>query len=409
MATILDLPNEVLDMIFEYLVTFKLGSLAHRYTRMLWERLTASTLRLVCRRWAEWFYIHHLYKAWRFVREEDSNRQNEFVNHLSKLSSSSLRPKCQVLHLHHLRNPIPYYQLRSRRSTTDKKEGRSRSACEILECLADLFSDSLTEIELRFKEFVSLPVQTLEAIGRIKNLRILRLGLHRSRKAIGAKNRPDSHCLRSLIVAAQNLKTLDLVHLNPVVLTSTVGNALANHQLPAITQLDIADPWEGSCVGLASLATALKSSIKMLSVSGFSPDNAQKIKPLFEVLKDTIEGISVETSSTLGQVLSLKFPKLRVLEIQDWDRPLCDLWTENILPYGPIEVFATGIKPAHYQFPLESDLFTYMPKLRRLVFPLCACCNKQSIPDNYLAACKAHGIECLKFGPGLRISEMMEL
>ncbi|WAR56481.1 hypothetical protein PtB15_7B330 [Puccinia triticina] len=414
MATILDLPNEVLELIFEYLVTIELGCLKDRDDRIKCEISTARTMRVVCRIWADWFYVRHLYKELRF-ESEDAHRQNELIDHLATRLSSSVRPNCQVLHLHHLGDPSAFYQPGSRRSTTDEKEGRSSSAFDIVGWLADFFSDSLTEIELRFKEFVSLPVETIEAIGRIRNLRVLRLGLHDPkeptlRKDSVPETRPDSQCLRSLIVAAQKLKTLDLARLDPVVLTSTIGDELANHQLPAITQLIITEPWEGSCAGLVSLATALKSSIKVLMVSGMSRDSGQRIKPLFEALKDTIEGISVRHSSTVhnSTIHNLKFPKLRVFETQYWFQSFCDFFTQSILKNSEIEVIAIPHEEACCDRPLESNLLTKIPKLRRLVFYNCHP-DDVEFEDDDLAACKAHGIECLRLDRDIYISELMEL
>ncbi|WAQ86625.1 hypothetical protein PtA15_7A352 [Puccinia triticina] len=148
-----------------------------------------------------------------------------------------------------------------------------------------------------------------------------------------------------LILAAQNLTTLDLADLDPELVPRFV-----------------------------SLATALKSSIKVLQVSGISSDNGQTLKPLFEVLRETIEGISVQSNSVIGQVLNLEFPKLRVFETQS-SHLLTNLLTEGIFLHS-IEVLGIDICSVDY---------------------------------DHLLACKARGIGCIKFTMGRGISEMMSL
>ncbi|KAA1067181.1 hypothetical protein PGT21_012296 [Puccinia graminis f. sp. tritici] len=421
MANILDLPDEVLDIIFEYLVS---AELAYNLTASLNERRrcarsTTINLRLVCRKWADWFYIHHLYDALLFPAK-NAYRKSTLIQNLTERSPSLAWPKCRVLSVFHMRPPAKFYRLRTR-TTKDKKEQRPKNAWDILESLVELFAHSLNELDMIFLDFVSLPLGTIEAIGRIRNLRVLRLGIH---WAIGtmftrvavkcgpAETRPDSPCLRSLIIAAQNLKRLDLEHLHPVVLSSTIGSDLANYQLPAITQLDLGVDWECSLDGFVSLAAALKPTLKVLTLHGNSRDYGRKVKPIFEILRETLEGISVYSEQVLTQVLDFEFPKLRVFATQFWMGCICELLTQKMFSYAPIEIIALDEGAAEYRMKrsLPFDPFANKPKLRRLILSDSSDYDYHEPPPKPIrSACKAHGIEIIKLARNRGISEMMAL
>ncbi|KAA1102796.1 hypothetical protein PGTUg99_036057 [Puccinia graminis f. sp. tritici] len=138
MANILDLPDEVLDIIFEYLVS---AELAYNLTASLNERRrcarsTTINLRLVCRKWADWFYIHHLYDALLFPAK-NAYRKSTLIQNLTERSPSLAWPKCRVLSVFHMRPPAKFYRLRTR-TTKDKKEQRPKHAWDILESLVEL-------------------------------------------------------------------------------------------------------------------------------------------------------------------------------------------------------------------------------------------------------------------------------
>ncbi|KAI9625476.1 hypothetical protein H4Q26_016274 [Puccinia striiformis f. sp. tritici PST-130] len=386
MASILGLPNEVLDLIFDYLVTEELAYnlSAKRNDRMRCSRSVAIVLRQVCRKWADWFYVNHLYDALIFGGKT-AYRKSGLITHLTERPVSLIRP----------RSP-----------------GNSR-------VLVEQFPHSLTEIELIFMDFVSLPNRTIGAMGRIQDLRVLRVGLHftcgnfftRVANDCGPpESRPDTQCLQSLILAAPNLKRLDLSNLHPTVISSSIGSGLCGHQLPAITRLDIGLDWECSLDGFQSIAVAFKHSLKVLTLYGSCRDRGRRVKPILEVLRETLEGLSMSTDGPLHQLTNPNFPKLRVVAI-DWvSTSIPDLLAREIFKYAPIEVFA--IKSGHAgcepKPPPNADMFANMPKLRRLVFFDCDRYDYERLPKKfYRSACEAHGIEWMRLGPYQDISDMM--
>ncbi|KAH9465377.1 hypothetical protein Pst134EA_013263 [Puccinia striiformis f. sp. tritici] len=419
MASILGLPNEVLDLIFDYLVTEELAYnlSAKRNDRMRCSRSVAIVLRQVCRKWADWFYVNHLYDALIFGGKT-AYRKSGLITHLTERPVSLIRPRCTFLYILHMKPPSKFYELR-RKPTQDKPGHRSNSSWEILESLVEQFPHSLTEIELIFMDFVSLPNRTIGAMGRIQDLRVLRVGLHftcgnfftRVANDCGPpESRPDTQCLQSLILAAPNLKRLDLSNLHPTVISSSIGSGLCGHQLPAITRLDIGLDWECSLDGFQSIAVAFKHSLKVLTLYGSCRDRGRRVKPILEVLRETLEGLSMSTDGPLHQLTNPNFPKLRVVAI-DWvSTSIPDLLAREIFKYAPIEVFA--IKSGHAgcepKPPPNADMFANMPKLRRLVFFDCDRYDYERLPKKfYRSACEAHGIEWMRLGPYQDISDMM--
>ncbi|KAI7953884.1 hypothetical protein MJO28_006431 [Puccinia striiformis f. sp. tritici] len=416
MVNILDLPNEALENIFQCLVSAKLAcNLSATPTiRMTYSRSTAAKLRPVCRKWADWFLVNHLYDSLKF-RGDTAHRKINFINHLTERSASLVRPNCRYLTILQLRSPPRLYELR-RRKAPDERGERTNTPFEVLEALAHEFSHSILELDLHFIDFVSLPLRTIEAIGRIQNLRVLRLALDFKPGSTTPRcliedglraTRPDSQCIRSLVLATRKLKRLDLMKLHPLVLSKTVGSNLRDHQMPTITQLDIDVSLECSLDGMVSLAIALKRSLRVLSIRGGVKEDGRRIMPIFIHLRETLEGLSITTETTLTRIFDLEFPKLRVFSIQLWGRCLSNRLSQSMFLHAPLEVIALSAGQADHQRrrPFNDDPFANIPTLKRLAFFDSA--RSYSPPQAYLAACKAHGVKWMSFGRSEEISDIM--
>ncbi|PLW48113.1 hypothetical protein PCASD_03610 [Puccinia coronata f. sp. avenae] len=208
MPQILDLPQEIHERIFSHLIIPPMISWHHigPAYRSPFLVCAIARLRLVCRPWADWLYEHHLYRTSSF---HDASKSMAFIDYQNRRSKVLTRAKY-----------------------------------------------------LKFVDFFTLPCQTIKAIGRIKNLRDLRLDIARwpSRDL----NFVDANhgCFHSLMMEAHGLKSLKLW--SPVSLPCK-PDLMTEARYPAITHLkvhiDRLDPDV-----LLGISIAIKASLKLLSL-----------------------------------------------------------------------------------------------------------------------------------------------
>jgi len=425
MAKILDIPDEVLDLIFKCLVVITVDLYTQLYIcsdRVAVSKSTAKKMRLVCRKWADWFCSSYLFDSLMFSGER-AGLKSELIGHLSSPrscgSAHSLAStiRCRCLKFFRFHPPPRFHHLR-KRTRRDKA-----TAWEVLESLVLLFQHSLIELDLEFVNYLSLPDSTIEALGRIKNLRTLRLsiffddGYSSTHLVINREppdTRPDTECLRSLILAAQSLEILDLEDFNPMVLSGRLHSGLCNRQLPPLKHLHLAlDPdWECSLEGYMSLAIAFQHTIKVLSVGGYCRDAGRGLKPVLETLQKSLEGLRVDNEDMLRQLSDVHFPNLRVFQIDILKDCLSTLLLSgHFFSNAPLEVIVVDARQAKYccsepAFP--SNPFRKIPTLRRLIF-LGTFRDDYRPPEPYILACKDSGVQWLTLGHGIDIADIMKL
>jgi hypothetical protein len=249
MPQILNLPQEIHERIFSHLIIPPMISWHHigPAYRSPFLVCAIARLRLVCRPWADWLYEHHLYRTSSF---HNASKSMAFIDYQNRRSKVLTRAKCQYLEVDFLWN------------REDPPQAPHQISSEILEKLLQIFSDSIVTLDLKFADSFTLPCQTIKAIGRIKNLRDLRLDIARwpSRDL----NFVDANhgCFHSLMMEAHGLKSLKLW--SPVSLPCK-PDVMAEARYPAITHLkvhiDRLDPDV-----LLGISIAIKASLKLLSL-----------------------------------------------------------------------------------------------------------------------------------------------
>ncbi|PLW25722.1 hypothetical protein PCANC_25921 [Puccinia coronata f. sp. avenae] len=85
MQNILELPQEIIELVFSELISSTWAP--HSYKII-------GPLRLVYRAWVDWIYAHHLYRQLRFG---SASQALAFIDHFGRRSRIVLRAKCQYL------------------------------------------------------------------------------------------------------------------------------------------------------------------------------------------------------------------------------------------------------------------------------------------------------------------------
>ncbi|KAI7951839.1 hypothetical protein MJO28_007523 [Puccinia striiformis f. sp. tritici] len=404
MPSISDLPNEVLQLIFETILS-KNEPWYPQTSENKWAKPIGES-RLVGRRWSDLLTDRLLYQT---LAIDNGTRAKQFINHRKaslRLSSSNVRPKCQVLHVGELWT----WGARPVEKKSRVSKDNSVVTPPFLEGLIELFHDTIVDLELEFINYFTLPTSSVRAIGRITNLRTLRLCYD---KRFASGNVPvgdrrisfhhDIDLLCSLLSGAQGLKCLDMIKFDPPYLEDISEHDLARVQLPNITHL-VAGSATSTDVAV-SLATALKPTLTMLSYSSFDI-NGEHFRPVLEILEDTLQGLHITHPILLKPVSHLKFSSLRLLQMSSWKdcRSYCsDL---DMLSHAPIEILAlSGYIFASHKVP-KSPFFPFerLPALKRLVFY--GRDSRFTAPECYLKACQEHQVECLYFS-GSSLPDLM--
>ncbi|KAH9442240.1 hypothetical protein MJO28_015116 [Puccinia striiformis f. sp. tritici] len=428
MANILDLPFEVLDIIFGYLNYIEDEFIG--YAELT--RIITAKLRLVCRNWADWFFENYLYNRIDISglpRGSNAYRKIELINLLTNCSTSLARTKCYSLKTTNLRpfpGPIEAEENTACRNVIDlnwrpfipdynpwpgpdelwkrthDEDGQPvKTAFEVFGSLVELFSHSIVKLTIDFSDFVLLPIGTIEAIGRIQNLRVLRichLCTDGGRLTVGTYETPDLKSLLSLISGVHEIKRLDLMelHENGIFLSKVTGSTspLYHHQPVGITQLVIHFSSNGSLDYMAKIVGGFKRTIKILTIPMNDKGDGQRMMPIFENLRENLEGLFVFDGYVLSHILDFKFPKLRVFSIHVHFAETCisDLFNQNLFSYAPIEIISIGNSIHHRPGgSFKVDPFANMPRLRRLVLPWSWTGYDPS--EHFQLACKKHGVE----------------
>ncbi|PLW15350.1 hypothetical protein PCANC_13696 [Puccinia coronata f. sp. avenae] len=361
MANISELPQEILDLIFQYIIAASRPTRGrpwvHHHGVVLYR---AGPLRLVCRTWADWLYQHHLYHSLSF---SSTSQSLAFIDHLQTRSRTFPRPHCENLRVANIwtcDQDVPQF-----RPQLDKINS------EILESFIEVFSSSITTLHLHFMHFFTPPTQTIKAIGRVKNLNDLKLNLYLITRSASEVTAEESACFNSLMMEAQGLKTLQLsfpvpLPYNPDQITGT--------QYPSITHLEVDTFCEFDSNATVGVLKALKRSLKLLSIR--DPD------PFIDDDEDEDE--------RGGQALL----SLRVVVIQGFERSFSILrWLGKFSQAPPIGIISIRSEAEVDLAEIMLDAFSMLPRLRKLVF--IDTTPEYSPSPIHLAACEAHHVECI--------------
>ncbi|PLW47729.1 hypothetical protein PCANC_11450 [Puccinia coronata f. sp. avenae] len=381
MPNILELPREIMEFIFRHIITSNTPTRRRNPLHYsLSVEITAAPLRLVCRAWANMLYEHHLYRTLVF---SSASQSSAFIDYLGRRPRNLPRPKCQYLVVEYIW-PFEYAPQSGIPNTINS---------EVLESLLELFSDSVITLDLNFLEYFALPSQTIKAIGRINKLENLRLGAQFYFDASELDEpEEDPACFNSLMMQAQGLKSL---HLDIPVWLPSKPELMTGIQYPAITHLVVDSTEDFDPDVLLGISIALKPSLKYLSLHCHAlGSDVQPVLPLYEILRENIEGLSVIHINSYTPLLQLSFPKLRVLVIRRWLHPFADLLNQGLFSQASIEIVAIDpISAEGNSSNFTVDALSKLPQLRKLVFM-----NTQpdySPPHGYLTACEARHINCI--------------
>ncbi|KAA1109549.1 hypothetical protein PGTUg99_019545 [Puccinia graminis f. sp. tritici] len=385
MANILDLPREIFERIFMHLITTD-WEWGHELNRADCIAYVACHLRQVCRRWADWLYESHLYHTLTF---NSASTAIAFANHIRERSKLLPRAKCQYLEIDHF---WPWKHL------PGHAYNHNEITSEALEVLIDLFSDTIVTLGLKFIEFFTLPSETIEAIGRIKNLRNLTFELSRYPSGMDEFPPTDPDGFNTLLMATRGLKSLRLGL--PVSLRPESG-------LPSITYLHLDFQFEDLGF-IISLSIALKPNLKVLSLCNCGRDfDAQTLLPVYENLRETLEGLSVSTSCFLEPILDFNFPKLRVVSVHYWSGSIANWLSQDLFSYAPIQALAISsrsVKGLQQAFPAHP--LANLPKLQQLVIMNTR--SSFSPTPSYLSVSRSHRVKCTYLDHG-EMSLIMKL
>ncbi|KAI7954843.1 hypothetical protein MJO28_005243 [Puccinia striiformis f. sp. tritici] len=370
MAKITDLPLEVLQVIFHHFslslykaekaekeeaefldsdrtsedeISFRASGIDEQAYLPTYHHLAAhrvGCLRLVCRRWAKFLY-DTMYFGLTFY---STSQAVAFAKYARKNPQCLRRIKCRYLMFHNVPEAITYKAMRM---------------------VIRLLSQTIDTLHIVFSELAAaLSDQTVEAIGGMPRLRILKLSNDRYQENEAPRG------------------------------------------LPAITHL-IATAWYYDIVGLSK---ALRPALKVLSLEDNSyAINSHALEPVYSNLEEVLEGLEVSNLHFLPSALDITFPQLRVFavcSVGDLHTFITETLSRKMFTQSPIEILAIGrhvaAKGPQPTFP--ADPFGNLPKLKTVVFTN----EKYSPAQLLLGACKARGVRCVYLDhPHGQISELM--
>ncbi|KNE94938.1 hypothetical protein PSTG_11729 [Puccinia striiformis f. sp. tritici PST-78] len=400
MAGISELPDDVLDIILKHLINIDTSFIPPHVEperrewiqKILIGRFTVARLRLVCRRWADWLHERHLY---RMLSIGSSHESDAFIDQLGRRPISKAIPRCRYLKVSELWTYGPL--------ALPASERKQKTEFADLDTLLEKFSETIVTLDIKVVNFFTLPIATIERIGRLTNLRTLRLGIRFTQGtklrgvAVGSVPRGlpfDTDCLDTLLKTAEGLVYTDFTDFRPVCSPMTLGLSLADHQLSKITTLKLDVKGEGNLVqdGIVSLSTKLPN-LKVLSIGGLGHDG-QILLPLFQNIRERLEELVVTDVRIINPILNMQFPKLRLFRLHDWDRrSRCFL--ENVMfSSAPLEVLAFDSFPFHKarNASLDIPMASLQPHLKRLEFHYT---SHFAQPRHYERLCQDHKVQCV--------------
>ncbi|OAV93840.1 hypothetical protein PTTG_27175 [Puccinia triticina 1-1 BBBD Race 1] len=400
-STTINLPAEILEQILKDVLQPSFPECAspataaeveHLNQRKLKERIRSITeMRLVCRKWADFLYQRHLFDE---LLIKSSYRAKDIMKELAHRSAAGQPlPECRYLKVHQLWTWLE----------PGMSWPRAKTQFSNLDSLLEQFSETIVALDIRVLNFFTLPMATVERIGRLPNLRFLRLGIDFDRRgtktfkgvsysedSIPNDLPTDSKCLAYLLRAARRVVSLDLTNFRPVCSPGSLQRILGAYQFPELKMLkvDLEESQNANQFGIVILATRLPN-LKVLWIGGAGHQEGCILHPLFQVLRRQLEEIFFNDERLMGHITDLRFPKLRVLRLHDWGY----LLRRPMMAQAPLEVLALHCFPFHKSgHHLLSVPFRALPHLRRLEFHEA---KTFPPPSRYQESCKEYGVECV--------------
>jgi len=327
-SPILRLPELVMDLVFKDVIQVKINP-SYTSNMMLvesnYEKVLTKTriqeigkLRLVCKQWAQWFYHRCLYDNLTIgctAITPAYYRATTLIGDLKCRCETGSTPRCRFLKI----DSLWTWGLLNRYDVATKTE------FDHLNALLDIFSQTLIALDIQAVNFFTLPNQTIERIGRLPNLKTLRLrikftkgssfrGVPKEPSAIPYRLPTDSECLTSLLKAARGVTSLDLTDFRPVCSPETLCAHLGDIQFDAIRTLKIDVKVQANLTnaGLVSLSTRLPS-LTTLQVGGLGYDGSALV-PVFQNVSRQLEEIVLNDARVWRHLRGIHYPQLRVVK-----------------------------------------------------------------------------------------------
>ncbi|PLW09487.1 hypothetical protein PCANC_22326 [Puccinia coronata f. sp. avenae] len=296
---------------------------------------------------------------------KSASRSLAFIEHqLGTRSTTRVHARCQHLQVYPLWTCEDAHHL-------DSGDKQDMINSEILEQLLDLFSDTVTTLDLYFLHPFSIRPQTIQAIGRMKGLKTL--GLHGS-NMVAMEGTGHPACFERLIAEAQGLKWLRLAL--PVLLPAGIHadlNMPAPSRYPAITHLELKlDDLSPEII--LNISLAFRPSLKVLTLEDNSLSeemeemgeledmeemeemDAELLRPIYETLQESIEGLLTNNINYFTSTHRLTFPKLRMLAVYGYLNSVIDVLGQEPFPLPhrdpgcPIQLSNKAHRPIHARY-----------------------------------------------------------
>lgn len=384
-TSITNLPYEVIELILNIL----LQSLKDDGQPKSLLTIFTGQLRLVSKAWADAFR-DRLYLSLTIVNDQ---RSCQVLSHWNQVTDpTQVIPRTQKLSIKQLwiGDPIE----------TNRDE--SFSSFANLDRLLLLFADSLTELELEFIDCFDFPSSTVQIINKLKCLSILRISIIAERIITlnnnlapswsGTRGSHQPNHLVPILRAARNLTQLDFNHLPHLPLP----HAPLPSSLPAIYQLEFDYFGQQSSETLVNLCLALKNSLRVLSIRGFRQDPLRLV-PVFEAVRDQLEGLFVSDETLLTHVFEQSFPCLRVFRINYWAECIGQFLTRPLFhQLTTLALYSHTVHRRRRRFRVNP--FQSNPALQQLIFTHTHV--EDQPPSNYVEACRVQGVELIHIGQG---------
>lgn len=260
-------------------------------------------LRLVCRSWADSIYRNHMFREIQILQKQDCIELLEmFDQHFLLTDSSQQIPRCKTLVID--------------RSKVGSRASRCDDSVNSLSTLIELLSESINHLCLYTAELSGIQEGTVKAIQGIKALHTLQLLTSDPPQEAEPETLDtlDSDDLQTLFGhIARRVIRLDLLYF-PLWCLPKLKSC---HISPSsVQQLDVQLEDDDEFETLAHWCNCLKNSLRVLRIHSFpNLNHFDDLRPIFEPLKNTLEGLHIPVSFLLRPLSHYAFTKLKVLAL----------------------------------------------------------------------------------------------
>ncbi|KAG0152338.1 hypothetical protein CROQUDRAFT_649723 [Cronartium quercuum f. sp. fusiforme G11] len=261
-------------------------------------------LRLVCKAWADYFFIHGLHDI---VLTWSTRNFNIVVNRWKKrvgfgykdIESSTPLPRVREFILHDVWDSESF---RGARVTFWERESTHLDVA-ILTRILDLFSGHLERLHISFVDCLSFPKSSIEAVKKCTRLEYLSLSVTYDSDRLEEK-RPNyrlwqAESLFDFLAAAPSLKNLTFSHWDVM-----TRYDLPNHQVPLCRIEELSLEGHAEPIGLSHLASVccnINGPVKVLSIDVYN-ECFGGVARVTGAHARTLEALSIKTDYLFGNL-----------------------------------------------------------------------------------------------------------